>query len=306
MTMSPATAVLVFSLLALAAVCQKKLVTRSRIGYLKQHAKYQVSDYEDNIFRGWTVEEAKEELMHREPVAKASIPQYAGFRGQLPTDVNWTAKAPQCVNTPQSHGRCSSSWAFAATSMLGERCCIQGHGPVELAVQELVSCDNQNGNRGCSGGWPLWAMEYVMDNHGLVPRTCLDYEAQTTECVRSCADGKDWVASHVCECSKVRQCIGKENMMQCLQSGPITIAYDVCDSYYDYRSGVYECDCVEPLGMLSGDCVGYHNASDEDCYWIVKDSRGTSFGEKGFIRFACNTCKITQGDINANLMCERC
>lgn len=93
-------------------------------------------------------------------------------------------------------------------------------------------------------------------------------------------------------------------MIQCLQTGPISMAFDVCESFYNYKSGVYECDCFEPMGIHSSDCVGYHDAGEDDCYWIVKNSWGIDFGEKGYARFECGTCRIEEGHINANFMCE--
>jgi hypothetical protein len=43
-----------------------------------------------------------------------------------------------------------------------------------LSVQQLVDCDNTF-NRGCSGGSPLFAFHYIIDN-GLVPWSRYEYE----------------------------------------------------------------------------------------------------------------------------------
>eukprot|EP00831_Metopus_contortus_P014492 TRINITY_DN15996_c0_g1_i3.p3 TRINITY_DN15996_c0_g1~~TRINITY_DN15996_c0_g1_i3.p3 ORF type:complete len:116 (-),score=28.32 TRINITY_DN15996_c0_g1_i3:106-453(-) len=41
------------------SLCTELLVTREYTDYLKKHAPYEVVDYEDNIFKGWTVEDAR-------------------------------------------------------------------------------------------------------------------------------------------------------------------------------------------------------------------------------------------------------
>ena len=152
-------------------------------------------------------------------------------------------------------------------------------------------------------GWPLWAVQYMMDNHGLVSSDCYSYKAKDSECPMSCEVTRDWAHDHKCECTKVRTCIGADQMKACLQSGPITMAFDLCESFYNYKKGVYECDCAEPMGRHSADCVGYRD-DDKDCYWIVKNTWGLNFGEFGYVRFDCDSCGIESGHVNANFMCE--
>ncbi len=43
---------------------------------------------------------------------------------------------------------------------------MAGHGLQSLSEQQLVSCDNADGNAGCNGGWPYKAVDYVRD-HGI-------------------------------------------------------------------------------------------------------------------------------------------
>ena len=109
--------------MGLMVCCQELLVTQAQTEYLKQHATYEVVDYEENVFKGWTVEEAKSLLTDpRFPSeGQKPLPLYNEFKGGLETVVDWRQKNPQCIAAVHSQGGCTSSWAFTVAHMLGER-----------------------------------------------------------------------------------------------------------------------------------------------------------------------------------------
>jgi len=105
-------------------VCDELLITQAKVDYLKKHAKYEVVDYEDNIFKGWTVEEAKEMLSGQYPEdKKLDIPIYEGFNGALPVDLDWRVARPECISPVKSQTGCNSHWAFTVAHMISERVC---------------------------------------------------------------------------------------------------------------------------------------------------------------------------------------
>ena len=81
------------------------------------------------------------------------------------------------------------------------------------------------------------------------------------------------------------------------------MAFDLCASFYNYKKGVYSCDCAEPLSVHPSDMVGYHDKGDTDCYWIIKNTWGTTFGENGYVRIECDSCGIENGHVTSNVMC---
>jgi len=288
-------------LLALTAVmAEEMLVTREYTDYLKKHVDWEVVDYEENIFRGWTMEEAKMFLGATVPEETEYIPSVVPMKN-LPSSVNWAGAS--CDHGVRNQANCGSCWAFATTGMLSDRCCLQGHDHGWLAPQELVSCDRTS--HGCSGGWCTWALNYVMSAKGLVHEACFPYRATNLPCPSKCADGKDWTSSHVCNCVGGYQvCDSVEKLKTCLQSGPVTVAFGVCRSFFNYKNGIYKCDCGGNYAGLHAVLAMGHSDSPV-CHYHVRNSWDTTWGNQGYFDIACDQCGISGTYPNGNVMCAK-
>ena len=115
--------ILLICLILLYARCNELLVTQARVDYLKKHATYEVMNYEDNIFKGWTVDEAKSLLNHPAVGSNVmdSVPPYTEFAGELPRSLDWRDKDPKCMVNVTHQMQCGCSWALALSHMLSER-----------------------------------------------------------------------------------------------------------------------------------------------------------------------------------------
>ena len=283
------------------SLCEELLVSKQYTEYLKKRVSWEVADYDENVFKGWTVEEAGSLLGAVSPMLDTGIdvaqvePDYA-----LPSSIDWSGAG--CDHGVKNQGKCGSCWAVATAGMLSDRCCLQGNDKGWLSAQELVSCDKKN--NGCSGGWCTWALDYVRSVNGLVQEACLPYEAMDKPCSKQCIDGKPWEASHVCNCPAYKMCVGVESMKTCLKTGPITAAFGVCKSFFSYKSGVYRCDCQgNYVGLHAILIMGY--SSSAGCSYRVRNSWGVSWGIQGYFDINCNECGISGTYANGNVMCEK-
>lgn len=113
--------------LFLYSVCDQMLVSQEFTDYLKKHKKYEVVEYEDNIFKGWTIEEAKSMLANPNELQfkeknQFEIPLYTEYKGVLPDHIDWREIRKECINPVSEQTGCRSShWAFTLVDMLNER-----------------------------------------------------------------------------------------------------------------------------------------------------------------------------------------
>jgi len=269
---------LVLALLLVAAAAENLLVTPEYTQYLKATVDWEVADYEENVFKGWTVEEFQVMLGDQD---SDTVPQ--GKLAEVeatPSSISWTGA--NCIHEIHNQGSCGSCWAFATASVTSDRCCLQNKDYGWLAPQELVSCDKANS--GCNGGLAAEGLKYVQKN-GLVPEACYPYVARGEACPNKCKDGSDWAAAHVCKCKTVVDCGGEALMKSCLTKGPIAVRMKVYQDFTSYKSGVYCWD--QRSGFLGGHairCTGYSDKPKPSFH--CANSWGTAWGVQGYFDIA--------------------
>ncbi len=276
------------------------LVTKDYTEYLRKTVDWEVEDYDSNIFRGWTIEDARLFLGLRDfdPDDETAWDEFdQPPETPKPAMLSWMNAA--CDHGPQNQGQCGSCWAFAAVGMLSDRCCLHSKDQGWLSPQELVSCDKGSG--GCNGGSLESPLKYFQTYGGLVPETCYPYKAKDEPCPMRCVDGHDWRSAHVCKCTTPYNCRGTAGITACLQSGPVPIGFYVCRSLMSYRSGVYKCDCTKYIGAHAVLVMGY--STTQGCAYFAKNSWGPQWGTKGYFQISCETCRLSGapvcGKVNA-------
>ncbi|XP_075463696.1 cathepsin S [Ascaphus truei] len=209
--------------------------------------------------------------------------QNANQKSKVPDSVDWREKG--CVTEVKNQGTCGSCWAFSAVGALEGQLQLKTGKLVSLSPQNLVDCSSKYGNKGCSGGFMTRAFRYIIDNNGIDSDSSYPYHAKDDTCHYNPGD-------KAATCTKYTEIEpGTEQALQAALAnvGPISVAIDASrPTFYFYKSGVYnDKSCGQDVnhGVLA---IGYGSLNGQD-YWLLKNSWGVTYGDKGYVRLARNS-----------------
>ena len=196
--------------------------------------------------------------------------------------IDWREKG--AVTGVKNQGMCGSCWAFSSTGSMEGINFIKTGNLTSLSEEQLVNCDKVD--KGCDGGIMDNAFKYVINNGGI--DTEKDYPYHQFSIWRTCDKTKE--DDHVVTISDYEDVpVGnKDALLQAISAQPVSIAIEADHFVFqNYGGGVITGNnCGDQLdhGVLA---VGFDTTADEP-YWIVKNSWGASWGEKGYVRLAIN------------------
>ena len=191
---------------------------------------------------------------------------------------------------------CGSCWAQAAASSLSDRIKIARRGAwpeINIAPQVLISCEIPDD--GCHGGYAYNAFAWMADNE-ITDETCSIYRARghdngiacsaMTMC-RNCNPGEACFVPdeyNVYGVEEYGMVTGEYDMMQQIyQSGPIACGIAVPEALEEYTGGIF-CDDTGDMEIVHDISVVGYGEEDGQKYWMVRNSWGTEWGERGFFR----------------------
>ncbi|GMI87735.1 cysteine endopeptidase 1 [Hibiscus trionum] len=194
----------------------------------------------------------------------------------LPHSIDWRKKG--AVTGIKDQGKCGSCWAFSTVVAVEGVNKIKTGELVNLSEQELVDCDKEN--QGCDGGLMEQAFEFIKQSDGLTTEKNYPYEAKDESCDSSrmnspvvIIDGYEMVPEK-----------DEKALMKAVAKQPVSIAIDAGGKDFQfYSEGVFTGDCGTELNHGVA-VVGYGATHNGTKYWIVKNSWGEDWGEKGYIR----------------------
>nr|XP_043621763.1 probable cysteine protease RD19B [Erigeron canadensis] len=218
----------------------------------------------------------------------------------LPDDFDWRDHG--AVTEVKNQASCGSCWSFSTTGAL-EGAHFLATGNLEtLSEQQLVDCDHEcdpevqgSCDSGCNGGLMNSAFEYTLKAGGLMREK--DYPYTGTD-NGTCKFDKDKVVASVSNFSVVS--LDEDQIAANLvKNGPLAVALNAAymQTYVGGVSCPYICSKKLNHGVL---LVGYGKAGyspirrKEKPYWIIKNSWGPDWGEKGYYKICKgrNVCGV--------------
>ncbi|XP_063002301.1 cathepsin W [Elgaria multicarinata webbii] len=235
-------------------------------------------------------------------------------RGPRPHSCDWRKHG--AITAVKHQGSwCRSCWAFAAVSNIEALWNIHRHAPRNLSVQEVVDC--VRGGDGCKGGYTWDAFLAVMKQGGLMkdkvgPGDDVDDDGNTfypayDDGEHACRSKKGAAAAQILDFEILPR--DEEEIANVVAShGPVTaiIYWNPLQHYQNGIVKIKECD-----GTAWPDhavlIVGYgeenpHRPGAKN-YWIIQNSWGTNWGEKGYFRLhrGSNACSIAKFPVTARV-----
>jgi len=197
--------------------------------------------------------------------------------GANPPSLDWRDK--KVVTAVKNQGGCGSCWAFSATETVESAYAIASGKLLTLAPQTYVNCvKNPNkcgGTGGCEGATMELAFNLTRDS-GIALESDMPYKGRDATCPTYNAAVKvtGYVKNPVNDAQALETAVATKGPQS------ITVA---AEPWMSYGGGIFK-GCTGASGSTLDhgvQLVGY--AKD---YWIVRNSWGASWGEKGYIRIS--------------------
>jgi cathepsin L len=199
----------------------------------------------------------------------------------IPDSVDWREKG--AVTPIGNQGQCGSSPYWSAVVSMEGAWAIAGHPLVNLSVQQIDDCSNDEGNYGCDGGEMTSSFEYIIKSGGAENAQDYPYTAVDGTCH---FDAQKIIAKF--SSYKVITAGDEAALTEALSIVPVATAVNAADPPFQfYQSGIYDSStCNQPPCHGIG-IVGYGSNAEGDFY-ILKNTWGTTWGMEGYMLLARN------------------
>ncbi|XP_068639309.1 probable cysteine protease RD19D [Aristolochia californica] len=226
----------------------------------------------------------------------APIMDTSGF----PKNFDWREKG--AVTDVKFQGTCGSCWAFSTTGVVeGAHFLSTGKLP-SLSEQQLVDCDNTCDseekdacNNGCDGGLMTNAYKYLMEAGGLEQETSYPY----TGARGVCRFRAERAVVKVTNFTKI-PLDEAQIIANLITHGPLAVGLNA--AFMQTYIGGVSCPLICPKRYINHGVLlvgyGFKGFSllrlGNKPYWVIKNSWGTQWGEKGFYRLCkgYNMCGV--------------
>jgi len=210
---------------------------------------------------------------------------------------NFDARSKGIVTSIKNQKSCGSCSAFASTAM-HETCMIRAGAPksnLDLSEQQLVDCAYDNKLAfGCKGAYirayPLWLAN---KNGGFVNHEN-NYPYLNSHPKLKCQNVQHWSAgAKITRAITDERCSDTKLMKLVYKYGAVvSVIYAGDNGFRNYRAGTIFDTCSNKRYNHAITVVGWGTTSKGVKYWLIKNSWGSYWGDKGYIKVKRGTCDV--------------
>lgn len=221
------------------------------------------------------------------------------MQGNVPDSVDWR---PKLVNPIKNQGQCGSCWAFSTIVSLEGQYAKLTSDLQSFSEQDLVDCaknvkipgSSQTCCDGCKGGLMDYGFQYMIDSQSGSDDSEKSYPYTGKDGTCHFDGGSAFKDAQVTGFVDLKS---EDELLDATANvGPISVAVNANTFWQLYHSGILNPIVCNPDKLDHGVAVvGY--GKDGDDYWIIRNSWGTVWGEKGYARLlrGSNKCGIANG-----------
>jgi len=176
---------------------------------------------------------------------------------------------------------CGACWAFGSTGAVESANAIKNGVLLTLSEQQLIDCAGKPKykNFGCSGGYQSEGMRYVKD-FGMELEDTYPFQGETGQC--------EFSPSNVVVILKDQMLVAKEDLRAfklALAKGPLSVSMEGdTKALRFYHSGILDDEKCKTNLNHAAVAVGYGADENGQGYFLLKNSWGVRWGEKGYLR----------------------
>jgi KDEL-tailed cysteine endopeptidase len=233
-----------------------------------------------NKFADWTPAEYKRILSYK-PTRGVQV-EASSYNVSIPSSIDWRTQG--AVNPVKDQGQCGSCWAFSAVGALESRYKIKAGTLYSLSEQQLVDCARGSpySSEGCNGGEMTDGFDYA-EAKGMMTEDDYPYKAYDQSC--------QYNSARVTPVKGLGHAMVPPNSALALKTeianGPVSVAIEADTFIFQfYTSGILNsksCGTNLDHGVIA---VGYGVDTAKGEYYIVRNSWGASWGNKGYVNIA--------------------